>query len=112
MNGIPLLFVSNTLVGVLFLAVSIPLVKNWVTMNRFYGVRIKKAYESEENWYKLNNFFGKRLLFWSIILICISISNYFITIDKNPVLYEIFALAPAIILIPPVIEIFIFAKKL
>ena len=112
MNGISELFVSNTLVGAVFLALSIPLVKNSVKMNYFYGVRIKKAFESEENWYKINNFAGKRLIFWSIILICIGILNYFIIIDKNSFLFDIFVLAPGIIIIPWIIEIYVFANKL
>ena len=111
MNGIPL-YISNTFVGALFMAVSIPLIKNMVTMNRFYGIRIKKAFESEENWYKINSYGGKRLLFWSIILICFGVSNYFIDIGRDSVLFNISALAPAIIVIPWLIEIFIFAKKI
>ena len=111
MNGIPELFVTNTLTGAILLALSIPLVKNAVKMNYIYGIRIEKALESEENWYKINNFAGKRLIFWSIILVCVGIFNYFINIDKNPVLFNIFALAPGII-IPWIIEIHVFAKSL
>jgi hypothetical protein len=111
-NGIPELFVTNTLTGAILLALSIPLVKNAVKMNYIYGIRIEKALESEENWYKINNFAGKRLIFWSIILVCVGIFNYFINIDKNPVLFNIFALAPGIIIIPWIIEIHVFAKKL
>jgi hypothetical protein len=45
-NGIPELFVTNTLTGAILLALSIPLVKNAVKMNYIYGIRIEKALSS------------------------------------------------------------------
>jgi len=96
----------------LLIAISIPLAQGSIKMNPLYGVRIKKAFESEENWYKLNKYGGRRLIFWSIVLICISIASLFFEISENSILFVVFSLAPDIVLIPCLIEIFIFAKKL
>ena len=45
--------------GVLIIGISIPLVKRKIKMNRFYGFRIRKAFESDEIWYDLNAYGGK-----------------------------------------------------
>jgi len=81
-------------------------------MNPLYGVRIKKAFESEENWYKINKYGGRRLIFWSIVLICICIASLFFEISEDSILFIAFSLAPVIVLIPCLIEIFIYARKL
>lgn len=96
----------------LIIAISIPLVRGSIKMNPLYGVRIKKAFESEENWYKINKYGGQRLIFWSIVLICISIASLFFEISENSILFTFFLLAPVLVLIPCIIGIFIFAKKL
>lgn len=104
--------VLHIITALLIIAVSIPLVQNSVKMNSLYGIRIKKAYESEENWYKINEYGGKRLIFWSIVLICIGILTFFINVSEKSFFYKVIALAPVIVLIPCIIEIYIFAKKL
>ena len=40
-------------------------------MNYFYGVKIKKAYSSEENWYKINKYGGIQLIYCSLFYILI-----------------------------------------
>ena len=112
MNESTVLGVTFILTGLLLIAISIPLVKGYIKMNSFYGMRIKKAFESDENWYKINKYGGKRLIFWSIVLICIGILNLIFNIDEASLLHEIFPFAPIIVLIPFVIEIYIFANKL
>jgi len=72
-----MLSVGHILTALLLIAFSIPLALGSIKMNPLYGVRIKKAFESEENWYKINKYGGRRLIFWSIVLICISIASLF-----------------------------------
>jgi len=80
-------------------------------MNKYYGFRIKKAFESEENWYKINKYGSKRSLFWSITMLIIGAIVFFIPINEYSVVFLIFLLAPLIILIS-VIETFQYAKNL
>lgn len=49
-------------VGLLLIAVSVPLKNRKVGMNGLYGVRIPHSFESEESWYSLNEYFGKRAM--------------------------------------------------
>jgi hypothetical protein len=48
--------IANIFCGLLFIAISIPLLKDSIKMNRYYGIRFQKSYESEENCYKINKF--------------------------------------------------------
>ena len=52
--------------ALLLIVLSIPLAKRKIKMNDFYGVRIKKAFESEENWFNINEYGGKQLIIWSL----------------------------------------------
>jgi len=42
------------LVGCVGIALGFPLMKRKVKMNRWYGVRIPKSFQSEEHWFKIN----------------------------------------------------------
>jgi len=114
-NGI-LMGLSNLGCAALLAAVAVPLMKGHVKMNRWYGVRIKKAFASEENWYKINAYGGRRLVFWSCVLALIGVITFFIPIEaKGPeVLLTILplGLAPLLVMIPAVIEIYRFSKNL
>lgn len=55
--------------GLLFIMISIPLAKQKIAMNKFYGFRFKKAFDSDEHWYRINTYGGKLLILWSILLI-------------------------------------------
>ena len=65
--------IMNISCGILFVAISIPLVKRKIGMNMFYGFRISKAFESEENWFDINEYGAKQLAVWSVPVILIGI---------------------------------------
>ncbi len=104
--------IVNIILGALIILMSIPLVLGSVEMNHGYGVRIKKAFESEENWYKINKFGGKKLIFWSAIMIIVGTITLFIHFVNNTLLFIAFACAPIIIMIPCILEIYNYARKL
>ena len=91
---------------------SIPLLKRKIKMNYIYGIKIKKAYSSEQNWYKINEYGAKRIILWSPIFLIFAIFGFFIEFGANYEFILIFAIAPICVLIIPIIEIFKFAKKL
>ena len=65
--------VSNIAAGVLFILLSLPLVKKKVPMNKLYGFRLSKSYASDENWFTINSYGGKQLILWSLVLIGIGL---------------------------------------
>lgn len=102
--------ITNVIAGILFILMSIPLYREKVEMNYFYGVRFKKSFESEENWYKINKYGAKRLILWSIPLLVCGVFVLFLPPLNEPIKL-IFICAPLIILIP-VIESYIYSKKI
>lgn len=70
--------VTLVCLGFILIAVSIPLCLGKIKMNRFYGFRIQKAFESEENWYRINRFGAKALMCWSVVIITIGIACLYI----------------------------------
>ena len=55
--------------GCACIALRLPLMNRKVKMNRWYGVRIPKSFQSEENWFKINEYGGRQLVIWSVPLI-------------------------------------------
>ena len=90
----------NVLAGGLILGLSIPLIKGTVKMNRVYGVRYKKAFESEENWYKLNRYGGRLLAYWSVLFMAVGAVCFFIPLDAGNALFWGAVLFPLTVLIP------------
>lgn len=58
--------ISNTACSLLVAALSLPLIRGKIKMNTVYGVRFRKAYQSEELWYKISKKGGRLLLLWSL----------------------------------------------
>ncbi len=103
-------------IGVALVVISIPLVARMVPRNRVYGVRTRKAFASDRNWYEINAYGGKRLIVWSSALALIGIAAFFIPLDEgNPTgsaLSILLAFSPLIVVIPAIIEIISFSRKL
>lgn len=97
--------------AILICLISIPLVKGKVAMNKVYGIRFKKSYESEENWYVINKYVGKLLIIWSFPLVILGFITFFLPLEGNKTLVVIIASAPIIIIIPA-IQCYIFARNL
>lgn len=104
----------NIFSAILIIAVSIPLVKEKIRMNHFYGIRIKKSYTSEENWYRINAYGGKQFIRWSTVLflaglVCFAVP---ITEAKRDVMSIILGVCPIAVCIGgAVIRIYAFAKR-
>jgi uncharacterized membrane protein len=70
--------VTLVCLGFILIAVSIPVYLGKIKMNRYYGFRIGKAFESEENWYLINRYGAKALMCWSGVIVAIGIACLFI----------------------------------
>lgn len=93
----------NIIAGLIFILVSIPLVRRKIGPNGWYGFRIAKAFESEENWYRINEYGGRQMIKWSAVIILIGVVALFIPLGpEDHVLALLFGLAPVLILIPAI----------
>ncbi len=58
----------NIFCGILFIVISLPLLRGLIPMNRFYGFRISQAFTSDANWYAINKYGAKALILWSMVM--------------------------------------------
>ncbi len=56
-------------VGILCIAISIPLIKRKIKINNWYGVRLPQTMKNEEIWYEVNEKSGKHLFAFGAIII-------------------------------------------
>ncbi|MDM8524006.1 SdpI family protein [Desulfococcaceae bacterium HSG8] len=103
--------ITDIFCGLLFIGISIPLLKGEVRMNRFYGIRFAKSFESEENWLKINAYGAKRIILWSVPVIIIGIITLFVPLRDRTWLTILLVHAPLIIIIPAV-ESYLYARTL
>jgi hypothetical protein len=105
------LAITNISCGVIFIAICIPLLKRKVKMNACYGFRIPKAFQSEENWFTINAYGARKLIIWSIPLIAIGISCFFVPLSDTAVL--ILGGGPLVLFTTiAIIQTLLYAKKL
>jgi hypothetical protein len=111
MNTSLMVAVVNIISGIVFIAISIPLMKRRVKMNHLYGFRISKAFESEENWYDINAYGGKQLFIWSILIILVGMICLVIPITE--IMNLILAVGPiTLVVLITIIKTLIYANKL
>ncbi len=58
-------------VGLVASLEAIPLVLRKVPMNRWYGIRLRKAFASERNWYEINAYGGKAIFWYGVALMAL-----------------------------------------
>ena len=87
---------SNLFCGLIVIGVSLPLVKGKVPMNRLYGVRFKRSFESDELWYEINRFGGRKMIRWSIVLLALGV----ISLVTPPPVTIVLGFGPLLLLIP------------
>jgi hypothetical protein len=101
---------SFIFIGLLLFGLAIPLYKGSVKMNRVYGARFKKSFESDGNWYKINKHSGKLMMIWSLPLIILGVVCFFITF--NVFLLVLFCVLFMVFILIPVMMSYNFARKL
>ena len=108
-----ILSIVNIFLGVMTIAVCIPMLNGKIKMNYWYGIRItRKAFESEENWYKINKYGAQRMIRWSMVPLVAGIVTLLVPVGYTVSLLLAIFLPLVFIVIIPIIEILRFAKKL
>jgi len=71
-----------------------------VPMNRFYGIRIAKAFVSDSNWYAINGFGGRVLTAYGLALLAFGV----LTRDSAPpptsIWTAVFIVGPMLLVFP------------
>jgi uncharacterized membrane protein len=91
-------------IGAVVLGVSIPLIRERVGMNNYYGIRFPAAFESDEAWYRINRHGGKCFAWYGAVLLAAApFAWLLIPVDIPFRTMNIFAMMPVILLVPTVI---------
>ena len=100
------------IVGLVLMAISLPLKHGKVSMNHVIGVRLRKSFTSEKNWYLMNAYGGNQLFRWSAVIAILGIMTFFIPFEGRELLIALFAFLPLIVLVVPVYLIVRYSKTL
>ena len=54
--------------------VSLPLLFGWIGPNRFYGIRVREAFSSEESWFRINVYGAKCFLVFAAAILLLGVA--------------------------------------
>ena len=111
MDSFMILGWSNVAAGGVALLLGIPLWRRKIPMNRWYGARFKKSFESEDNWYRINEQSGKQLMLWSVPLLAIGGAALAFPGKSSSGWADVLAFTPLLLFAPCLLS-YRFAKKL
>lgn len=83
------IFIIYLFVGILFMAISIPLIMRKVKINNWYGVRLPQTMKNKEIWYEVNKQSGKHLFAFGIVISLLSILFYLVEFFSSVVAFII-----------------------
>ena len=111
MDPLMILGWSNVAAGSAALLLGIPLWRRKIPMNRWYGARFKKSFESAENWYRINEHSGKQLMLWSLPLLAIGAAALLFPGESSSGWTDVLAFTPLLLCVPCLVS-YRFAQKL
>ena len=104
--------VENLAFAVLFVAIGLPLVAGRVPMNRRFGFRFGRAYESEDMWMRINRYGGYRLIGWSVAMLAAGVLSLFRPYEQNALLIAVLSFVPLLAIVRVVSESRRYARRL
>ena len=99
-------------IGIASMLVSIPIMLRRVPMNRWYGVRTRKAFVSEDNWYEINAFGGKAFFLFGLLLVAVAWFGRDILPDPRDLLAPFVMAIPALALLVVLLALWLFSRRL
>jgi hypothetical protein len=99
-------------IGLLTTAFAIPLALRKVPMNGIYGVRIPKAFKSEDNWYEINAYGGRLLLAYGLLLTFLGITAHDLAPSPASIWMAVFIVGPLLLIFPILVLINSYARRL
>lgn len=103
--------VSHALVGLLLIALAIPLILRRIGMNSWYGVRVQKAFQSEANWYAINHMGGRWLAAAGVVVFLVGV---FVVLrpPTSDAMVVLLSLAPVLVVLLTLIPVLRYARRL
>jgi amino acid permease len=110
--------ISNICVAIFCIVTSIPLLNGRIKRNRWYGIRIRKAFVSEENWKKVNEYGARAIIRWSVLVLIMGlllvIASFFISFKptQNIVWLLIPTLLSVVFILGALVQTWIWSRHL
>jgi uncharacterized membrane protein len=98
--------------GLLIASFAIPLIMRKVPMNRVYGIRVRKAFVSNENWYELNAYGGKLFLAFGLFLLVFTFLAKDVAPPPTSIWAPVFLAGPLVLIVPVLALVNAFARRL
>ena len=99
-------------IGAISVVVSVPLILRWIPMNRWYGIRTRKAFASEENWYEINAYGGKAFFLFGVFLLAVAWLGRDLMPGPRDPLMALVVLLPLAALVPVMLAIRAYSRRL
>lgn len=99
-------------IGAASVLVSIPLVLRKVPRNHWYGIRVRKAFVSDDNWYAINAVGGWLFILFGTFLMAVGWFSRGIAPAPDSVWAPVFMVIPLLALIPVILMINLLARRL
>ena len=99
-------------IGVLLALIAIPLILRLVPRNRHYGIRIPKAFQSDEDWYDINAFGGWLLFLYGALLFAWGFVGRDLAPPPTSPLTVFYVIGPLLLLVPVLAIILAYARRL
>jgi len=80
--------------GLLYAVLSLPLIFKMVPKNRFYGIRIRKAFVSDGNWYAINKAGGILIFVCGLLLVVFAHVTRDLAPSPRSILAPVYLIAP------------------
>ncbi|MFH1175790.1 MAG: SdpI family protein [Acidobacteriota bacterium] len=103
--------ITLALLGLLMIALAVPLYLRKVPMNGWYGVRIPRAFVSDHNWYEINWYGAKALFGYGGALVCLGFVSTLLPAVAPPWVPVLLLLAPLVLLVPMLVAILRFSSR-
>ncbi len=107
-----LVLFTDVFAAILFIVGALPLLKREIEPNRWYGIRIRKAFASEENWYRINQYGARRLIFWSVAVLLGAAAGLFLPLSADGFLFWLYLGLPVLVALVSCLEVLVYASRL
>jgi hypothetical protein len=101
---------SHLFTGIVGSLVTVPLLLGKVPMNRWYGIRVKEAFVSEDQWQRINRYGAKRLMAGWLVCLVLGVLTLLASEQQKDLVLASLGL-PALILLGIAVDVVRFARK-
>ena len=72
----------DILSAVAFIGVGVPMAMRKIPMNRWCGIKIRKAFQSEALWYDINAYGGRQFIIWALPILAAGVACFFVPLHE------------------------------